>query len=144
MKDTVRMVISHFFIITVCVMAAIGVSNLFSSDPTGYPKEFPLHMLLVGASTALPSFLFYSRRPLNRRRFLLRSILHFFCILTIVLTEGHFLNWYNSFAGAAVIAGMIVIVYAAVWIITLRSNNKTEQSINEALKSYNADTDDEE
>lgn len=141
MKDTVKMVISHFFIITVCVMAAIGVSNLFSADPTGYPKEFPLHMLLVGASTALPSFLFYSRRPLDRRRFLLRSVLHFFCILAIVLTEGYFLKWYNSFAGAAVIAGILIVVYAAVWIITLRSNNRVEQSINEALKSYNADSD---
>ncbi len=143
MKDTVKMVISHFFIITVCVTAAVGVSNLFVPDFEGYPKEFPLHMILVGASTALPSFLFYSKKALDRKRFFIRTVLHFLCIITVVMVEGRFLNWYDSVAGAAVIAGMIVIVYVAVWIITMRSNNKAEQNINEALKSFNADSDDE-
>lgn len=144
MKNAVKMVISHFFIITVCVTAAIGISNLFAPGFEGYPKEFPLHILLVGATTAVPSFLFYSKKALTRRPFFLRVVIHFFCILTIVLVEGYFLKWYDSFAGAALIAGIIVAVYIAVWLATLHSNNKVEQNINEALKNYNADTNNEE
>ena len=137
MKDTIKMVISHFFIITVCVMAAIGFSNLFAENFQGYPAEFPLHMLLVGATSALPSFLFYFRKEPTRRQFLTRIVLHFFCILVVVLGEGYLLKWYENATEMAIIAGIIVLVYIAVWLLTTHSNNKVEQGINEALKRFN-------
>ena len=137
MKDTVKMVISHFFIITVCVTAVIGISNLLADDCQGYPPEFPLHMLFIGATSALPSFLFYFRKEPTRRQFLTRIALHFVCIMAVVLGEGYLLKWYRSLAGMAVIAGTIVIVYLAVWLLTRYSNNKAEQGINEALKRFN-------
>ncbi len=139
MKDTVKMVISHFFIITVCVMTAIGVSNLFAQDFPGYPKEFPLHLLLVGATTALPSFLFHFKTEPTRKQFICRMLLHFTCIMIIVLGEGYVLGWYDNIRGMAIIAGTIVLVYLAVWFITVRTENKIEQGINEALKNINQD-----
>ena len=139
MKDAIKLVISHFFIITVCVLTVIGVSNLFTSDFSGYPKEFPLHLLLIGASSALPSFLFYFKNEPTRKQFVIRIILHFCCIMAVVLGEGRLLGWYDSFAEMAVIAGMIVLVYLAVWFISVRAGSKTEQNINEALKNINND-----
>lgn len=143
MKETIKMAISHFFIITVCVMAAIGFSNLIAGNTSSYPKEFPLHMLLIGATSALPSLLFYFKSEPTRRQFVLRVVLHFFCIITVVLGEGYLLRWYGSFAEAAIIAGIVVAVYIAVWLITLHSNNKAEQGINEALKNFNNDEEEE-
>lgn len=137
MKDTVKMVIGHFFIITVCVTAAIGFSNLLAGNREGYPAEFPLHMLLVGATSALPSFLFFFRTEPTRKQFLLRIILHFVCIMAVVLGEGYLLKWYDSAVDMAVVAGTVVAVYIAVWIITMYSGNKAERGINEALKRFN-------
>ena len=139
MKDTIKMAISHFFIITVCVTAAIGFSNLIAGNTEGYPQEFPLHLLLIGATSALPSLLFYFRKEPSRKQFLLRVVLHFLCIITIVMGEGYLLKWYGSFAEAAIIAGIVIAVYIAVWLITMHSNNKAEQGINEALKNFNND-----
>ena len=144
MKDTIKMVISHFFIITVCVTAAIGISNMFVPGQQGYPKEFPLHLLLVGSTSALPSFLFYFKGEPTRRQFIIRIILHFICIMGVVLGEGYFLGWYGSALDMAIVAGLVVLVYAAVWIITMRSNTKAEQGINEALKRFNTDDNEEE
>lgn len=137
MKDIIKMVISHFFIITVCVTGAIGISNLIAGNRSGYPPEFPLHMLLIGATSALPSFLFSFRREPTRRQFIIRVILHFICIMTVVLVEGYLLKWYGSIAEMLIIAGIVVLVYTVVWLITLRSNNKAERGINEALKNFN-------
>lgn len=139
MKDTLKMVISHFFIITACVTAAIGVSNYFAPGFEGYPKEFPLHMLLVGATSALPSFLFYFKKEPSRKQFIIRLILHFICIMAVVLGEGLLLGWYENLVEMAVIAGIVVLVYIAVWIITMRSNSAAERGINEALKNINND-----
>ena len=138
MKDAIKMTVSHFFIICVCVMTAIGTANLFAAEGfKGYGLDFPFHILLIGATSALPSMLFYFRREPTRKQFLLRTVLHFFCILAVVLGEGFLLGWYQSVAEALVIAGIIVIVYIVVWLITLRSGNKTEERINEALKRIN-------
>ena len=139
MKDTIKMVISHFFIITVCVTAVIGISNLFSADFQGYPREFPLHMLLVGSTSALPSFLFHFKREPTRKQFILRMVIHFFCIMAVVLGEGFLLGWYDNAVDMAIVAGCVTLVYLAVWFITVRSDNKTEQGINEALKKLNED-----
>lgn len=143
MKDTIKMVISHFFIITVCVTAAIGISNLFVPGQQGYPKEFPLHLLMIGATSALPSFLFYFKREPGRKQFIIRIILHFICIMAVVLGEGYFLGWYDNALDMAIVAGIVILVYAAVWIITMRSNSKAEQGINEALKRFNKDSEEE-
>ena len=137
MKDTVKMVISHFFIITVCVTAAIGFTNLFAGNHEGYPAGFPLHMLLVGATSALPSFLFYFRSEPTRGQFLVRLVLHVICIMAVVLGEGYLLKWYSTVGGMAIIAGTVVLVYLAVWFITRWTNNKAERGINEALKNFN-------
>ena len=143
MKDTIKMVFSHFFIITVCVTTVIGVTNLFVPDFAGYPREFPLHMLLIGATSALPSFLFHFKKEPTRKQFIIRMILHFICIMAVVLGEGFILGWYDNIVDMAIVAGCVVLVYLAVWFITLRSDSKTEQNINEALKKLNKDEDQE-
>ena len=137
MKNTIKMVISHFFIITTSVTAVLGVCNYFSSDFTGYPREFPLYMLLIGATSALPSFLFYFRGEPTRSQFIVRVVLHFLCILAVVLGEGWLIGWYDSPAEMAFIVGIVVLVYIIVWVVTMHSNSKAEQGINEALKRYN-------
>lgn len=137
MKDAIKLVIRHFFIITICVTAVIGVGNMISPDFSGYPREFPLHLLFVGATSALPSFLFHFKKEPTRKQFIRRIFLHFCCIMAIVLGEGWLLGWYENAVDTAVVAGCVVLVYLAVWIITSHSDAKTEQSINEALKNYN-------
>lgn len=139
MKDTIKMAISHFFIITVCVTAAIGISNSFVPDHSGYPKEFPLHLLLIGATSALPSLLFYFKKEPTRRQFVIRVILHFCCIMAVVLGEGWLLGWYESVTDMLSVGAVVVIVYLAVWIITRRANKNAADGMNRALKNLNSD-----
>lgn len=139
MKDTIKMVISHFFIITVCVTAAIGIPNFFIADHGGYPKEFPLHLLLIGATSALPSLLFYFKKEPTRRQFVFRVILHFCCIMAVVLGEGWLLGWYGSVTDMLYIGAVVVIVYLAVWLITARVNKTAADGMNRALKNLNSD-----
>lgn len=139
MKDTIKMAISHFFIITVCVTAAIGISNYFVPDHSGYPKEFPLHLLLIGVTSALPSLLFYFKKEPTRRQFVIRVILHFCCIMAVVLGEGWLLGWYESVTDMLSVGAVVVIVYLAVWIITVRVNKNAEDGMNRALKNLNSD-----
>ncbi len=138
MKDTIKMVVSHFFIISVSVMTVIGVANLFIADRfAGYGIEFPFIILLVGATSALPSFLFYFRTEPTKKQFILRMILHFICIEAVVLGEGRLLGWYDGITEMLLIAVMVVVVYVIVTLITMYSESKTERGINEALNRLN-------
>lgn len=144
MKDTIKMVVSHFFVITVCVTAAIGIPNAFIPDHKGYPTDFPLNILLIGATSALPSFLFYFKKEPTRRQFILRVILHFCCIMAVILGEGRLLGWYSSITEMFYIAACVIVVYLAVWIITTRASQNVADNINSALKTINTDSDEEE
>lgn len=144
MKDTIKMVISHFFVITVCVTAAIGIPNAFMPNHKGYPTEFPLYMLLIGATSALPSFLFYFKKEPTRKQFILRVILHFCCIMAVILGEGRLLGWYGSVTDMLYTAICVIVVYLAVWLITSRANKNAAEGINSALKNLNADNDEDE
>ena len=140
MKDAIKMAISHFFIISVCVMTVIGISNLFIGESfRGYGLDFPFQILLVGSTSALPSLLYYFRTEPTRKQFLIRVFLHFISIMTIVLGEGYLLGWYRSAVDMIPVAAAVVIVYAAVWLISVHSGNKVERGINEALKRINGE-----
>ena len=66
-------------------------------------------------------------------------ILHFCCIMTVVLGEGWLLGWYESVTDMLSVGAGGVIVYLAVWIITRRVNKNAADGMNRALKNLNSD-----
>lgn len=138
MKDTIKLVIMHFFIITVGVMFVISLANL-SVGVKYYPADYPWGIMFVGAVTALPSLIFYSKKELSVKQMKIRLVIHFFIVGAIVLTIGYLWQWYTTIGYALIVFLMYMFVYALVLAYSYFIQYRTASSINEALREFNAD-----
>ena len=67
MREVIKAVITHFFVITVAVMFVISAQNLIIGGPDyKYPAEYPWVIMLTGLLGALPTFLFYFKKMVDR------------------------------------------------------------------------------
>lgn len=143
MKDTVKLVISHFFIISTGVLFISSLSNLLFEGNEPLSPELPWEILLTGILGALPSFLFYFKNEPTKKQFRVRTVIHFFVIETVVMTEGALFEWYGSLADALVLFVVILGVYLFVWAYSYFMNMHLARDINAALKRFNEDDEDE-
>ncbi len=138
MKDIIKLIITHFFIITVSVLFFICLINQIAGTES-YSAEFPWIIMLAGITGAIPSVLFYFKKEPTKKQFILRFIIHFIIVEIIIMTEGFFLNFYESFVGGLIIFAIVIFVYAVVCIYSFFVANNTANSINNALEVFNAD-----
>ena len=80
MKDTVKLVITHFFIISTGVLFVVSLSNLLFDGNKPLPPELPWQVLLTGILGALPSFFFSFKKEPTKNQFLVRTVIHFIVI----------------------------------------------------------------
>lgn len=141
MKDTVKLVITHFFIISTGVLFVVSLSNLLFDGNKPLPPELPWQVLLTGILGALPSFLFSFKNEPTKKQFLVRTVIHFIVIETIVMTEGALFEWYENFINALILFFVILAIYIFVWAYSYSMNIHLAKGINTALKRFNEDSD---
>ncbi len=135
-KDCVKLVINHFFIITVAVLFFTGASS-FLPNHEGYPSEYPWIVLLTGVLGALPSLFFCFRKEPTKTQFVIRCAIHFILIEAIVMCEGALVGWYDNLIDGLIIFVSVVIIYAFVWFYSYKTEKKTANNINDALSKLN-------
>lgn len=143
MKDTVKLVISHFFIISTGVFFVMSLSNLLFEGNEPLSPELPWEIFLTGILGALPSFLFSFKNEPTKKQFRVRTVIHFIVIETVVMTEGALFGWYGGLADALVLFVVILAVYLFVWAYSYFMNMHLARDINAALKRFNEDDEDE-
>lgn len=143
MKDTVKLVITHFFIISTGVLFISSLSNLLFDGNEPLSPELPWEILLTGILGALPSFLFYFKNEPTKKQFQFRTVIHFIVIETVVMTEGALFKWYGSFIDGLILFAVILAVYLFVWAYSYFMNMHLARDINAALKRFNEDDEDE-
>lgn len=144
MKDTVKLVISHFFIISTGVLFISSLSNLLFDGNEPLSPELPWEILLTGILGALPSFLFYFKNEPTKKQFRNRCIIHFFAIETVIMLVGALFKWYEGLVGALVFFAVVLAVYLFVWAYSYFMNMHLAKDINAALKRFNEDDEDDE
>lgn len=138
MKEMIKLVVTHFFIITVSMMFVICAANTVVGVKE-YPAYFPWQIMFTGFLTALPSFMFYFKEEPSKKQFLFRTAIHFILIEFIVLIEGKLVGWYSTPGYALIMFFMIAFVYIIVFLYSYFVLKGTADSINKALEEYNSD-----
>ena len=140
MKDIIKTLITHFFVITVSVLFVISLANLISGVEC-YPASYPWMVLITGLLTALPSLIFFSKKELNKKSYIIRTVINFLINGSIVLILGYLWKWYKTFGYALLVFFMYVFVYVIVCAYSYFIQYRTARSINDALKKFNSDED---
>ena len=143
MKEPIKMVITHFFVITVAVLFFTTLSNTIDGVEE-YPIFFIWQVFITGIVSALPSIIFYSKKELTKRQWKLRYVIHFILIESIILTEGRIFNWYSNFLSALVIVLIVVFVYIVVFTYSYFIDFNDAQKVNSALRTFNKDEEEKE
>lgn len=141
MKDILKLVMTHFFVICVAELFFISLVNLFLGIEC-YSAGYPWQILITGFLTALPSFLFYFKKEPTKKQFLLRFTIHFIIIECIVIINGIFFGWHTNFVEFLIVFGIVILIYAVVVLYTYIILRSKVKSINSALEKFNADEDD--
>ena len=140
-KDILRLAVSHFFIITVCVMFVVSAANLLFYKDFNYSIDgtFPWVMMLTGLLGALPTLLYYFPNEPTRKQFYIRVALHYLLINAVILGEGRLLGWFSTVPQMLIIAAMILAVYGLVWLFSIIAEKTQADNINKALQRFNGD-----
>ena len=140
-KDILRLAVSHFFIITVCVMFVVSAANLLFYKDFNYSIDgtFPWVMMLTGLLGALPTLLYYFPKEPTRKQFYIRVALHYLLINAVILGEGRLLGWFSTVPQMLIIAAMILAVYGLVWLFSIIAEKTQADNINKALQRFNGD-----
>ena len=140
-KDILRLAVSHFFIITVCVMFVVSAANLLFYKDFNYSIDgtFPWVMMLTGLLGALPTLLYYFPKEPTRKQFYIRVALHYLLINAVILGEGRLLGWFSTVPQMLIIAAMILAVYGLVWLFSSIAEKTQADNINKALQRFNED-----
>ena len=140
-KDILRLAVSHFFIITVCVMFVVSAANLLFYKDFNYSIDgtFPWVMMLTGLLGALPTLLYYFPKEPTRKQFYIRVALHYLLINAVILGEGRLLGWFSTVPQMLIIAAMILAVHGLVWLFSSIAEKTQADNINKALQRFNED-----
>ena len=140
-KDILRLAVSHFFIITVCVMFVVSAANLLFYNDFSYSIDgtFPWVMMLTGLLGALPTLLYYFPNEPTKKQFYIRVALHYLLINAVILGEGRLLGWFSTVPQMLIIAAMILAVYGLVWLFSSIAEKTQADNINKALQRFNGD-----
>ena len=136
MKDAIKLVVEHFFMITVGVLFFTSIGNIGAES---IPPNYPWMVLLSGIAGAIPTLLFYFRSEPTKKQFIVRAILHFIVIVTLIMTLGFVFGWYTNLLEGLIILGVILAVYASVWFLSYKLNASQAKNINDALNRINDD-----
>lgn len=143
MKDTIKTLITHFFVITVSVLFVISLATALNGVKY-YPASYPWMILLTGVLTALPSLIFYSKKELSKKSYIIRTVIDFLINGSIVMILGYLWKWYTTFGYAILVFLMYVFVYVIVCAYSYFVQYQTAQSINKALERFNSDENNQE
>jgi len=97
-------------------------------------------MMFFAACGDLPTIVFYSRKKLTERQWVIRSRIHLLLLLAVLLTMARILKIYQTFWQGFILCILILGVYFVINLFTYRSDQKTADEINEKILEIKNET----
>lgn len=118
-------------LVFVAVIGIVARAEASSMESGVFPWYLPFSLVLIAVLTALPGLLLFDLE--SSCRWKLRIVLHFLFLGVVVMTAGHFFNWYNDVRGAVLIFFVFCAIYAFVWAAVYMSYKRDDDKINKKL-----------
>ena len=97
-------------------------------------------MMFFAACGDLPTIVFYSRKKLTERQWMIRSRIHLLLLLAVLLTMARILKLYQTLGQGFILFILILGVYFVINLFTFRSDQKTADAINEKILEIKNET----
>ena len=139
MMNLFKTILLQFVLITTCILFGIGFFCLVTGSHDSWPWYMPFEILGIALVTSFGTLIHCSNHELSKREFIVRSIIHFFVLLGIVIGAGYLFKWWSVLSGLLIVIAIYIFVYVVVFIIMYLKQKNDSNKINEALKKLDND-----
>ena len=134
-----KILFNQTLMISTAVLFGVGVQTFFGYIIQGkadftWPWYTPLSIVLTGFLCALPTTLLLDSDEGSKKRSILRTLIHFILVVSVVSLCGYLFGWYDCLSDYIPILVMCILIYFFVWISTLWLMKADEKKINEAIE----------
>lgn len=133
MKEKVSRLINLFCSITAAIFIFSSIYIcIFWGVNTQLPLAYIFGVLFIGLVSTLAYIPLLSEKELSKRAMVVMNTLHFLFVNAVVLATGYFLKWFSARTLPAMEL-TIIVVYAAVNVISYFINNREAKKLTELL-----------
>ncbi len=131
-----EMLLGFFYIYTGSIFGTYVFCSIFYPDMTFELNYFAWMALfsLTGDATLL---VFYSKKVLTERQFLLRTAIHFLLLEAVLMTFAGLLRLYENALKAVFFFFVILLVYIMVKLLSFKSGSREAEAINQRIQEIN-------
>jgi len=141
-KEITDAMLHNFFLIFGGSVIAMYLHHLIFGDY--YMRTHDIAALFIAAALcSLTQFIFYAKRPLNKKLVIIRQIIHLAIVLAIVLCTAYFMGWIGREKPVQILLfiGYVVVVYVFITAVSIRKSKKLADALNRKLKErFRADS----
>lgn len=141
--DILKMMRSSFCVIAVGVMASSTVFCYIFFPDERFGLDMFLKIFLMAFLATLPYLVFYSKQELSKSQMLVRHILHFIILISILMYCATRWEWIavTKFSEVAVYIVCVLIVYVIVMYINYQRDKHIAEEMNEKLNQFHRESD---
>lgn len=133
-KGFIHALIRQYFVIYTGSMIATFCFCQAFYQGEALPVSYLAWMLLFSLCGTLPGIIFYSKKELSPKQWMVRKGIHFVLLECVLLTAGKVLGMYRGIKQGFWFAITVLAVYAFVSVFGYWSEKKTAEALNEKLK----------
>ena len=127
-----------FIIVTGTVFGTLFHCWLLAPDVT-FSVDYFFWMILFSLAGDVPLLLFYSKKELSEKQWMIRKILHFLVLELLLLGIGNMLEMYEDVLSGVMFALTVAAVYLLVCAIGHQSNRQLAVKLNRRLEKLRED-----
>ncbi len=130
-----------FYIYTGSMFGTYVFCSIFYPDLT-FSLSYFLWMAIFSLAGDATLLVFYSRKVLTERQFLLRTVMHFLLLEAVLMTFAGLLRLYETLLQAAFFFFVILLVYIMVKFLSFKSGSREAKTINQRIQEINKNGED--
>ena len=135
-EDLFEIMFRSFFVIATGVITSMYIFCLIFEPDASFSLNDIGRVLLMAFVSEFPFILFYSRKELGKKQMLIRTLIHFPVLLTLLIFFAQLWDWVDiyNFKEVIVLVLLIMGVYGIVLSATAYQDQKLADKLNESLK----------
>lgn len=139
-KELIKKTMMFFAIITTgsTFGAALSISIVYPGQEKILSVKILWQILILSFLVALACLIFYSKKELNKKQYVIRVIIHYVVTNIILVGGGKLFGWLDMDKNENVLGfiSLVLVIYIVILTITMKRDLKDSQEMNEALRHY--------
>lgn len=131
----IKQMLIPFFVISTCVSIGAGILGIIYQTERSLTYYVLFVPAIYGIATALPSIVMYSKKELSIKSLIIRRIINFLIVVTLVLGINYFGKNLTSISVTISLVIVVFIIFLTVNVVEYVNELRISRELNNALQN---------